>query len=43
MDFTPTTEQAQIREMVAEFADEEIAPRVAEIDASDTFPCELIE
>ena len=43
MDFTPTTEQAQIRETVAEFADEEIAPRAAEIDASDTFPHELVE
>jgi len=43
MDFAPTTEQAQIRETVAEFADEEIAPRAAEIDASDTFPRELIE
>jgi len=43
MDFTPTTGQAQIREAVAEFADEEIAPRAAEIDASDTFPHELVE
>ena len=43
MDFTPTAEQAQIRETVASFADEEIAPRAAEIDTTDTFPHELID
>ncbi len=43
MDFSLTTEQRQIREMVAEFADEEIQPRAAEIDETDEFPWDLVE
>jgi alkylation response protein AidB-like acyl-CoA dehydrogenase len=43
MDFTPTTEQRQIREMVARFADEEIQPRAAEIDETDEFPRDLVD
>ncbi len=43
MDFTWSTEHRQIREMVATFADEEIAPRAEEIDATDEFPHDLID
>ena len=43
MDFTPTTEQRQIREMVEQFADEEIQPRAAEIDETDEFPQGLVD
>ncbi|WP_129116962.1 acyl-CoA dehydrogenase [Halegenticoccus tardaugens] len=43
MDFALTTEQAQIRDMVAEFVDEEIRPVAAEIDETDEFPRELID
>ncbi|WP_313694962.1 acyl-CoA dehydrogenase [Halorarum halobium] len=43
MDFGLTTEQTQIRDMVAEFVDEEIAPRAAEIDETDEFPADLVE
>ena len=43
MDFSLTTEQRQITEMVAEFADEEIRPRAAEIDETDEFPWDLVE
>ena len=43
MDFSLTTEQRQITEMVAEFADEEIRPRAAEIDETDEFPHDLVE
>ena len=43
MDFSLTTEQRQIQEMVAEFADEEIKPRAAEIDETDEFPWDLVE
>jgi hypothetical protein len=42
MDFSLTAEQAQIRDMVAEFVDEEVVPRAAEIDASDEFPADLV-
>ena len=42
MDFALTTEQRQIRDMVAEFVDEEIAPRAAEIDETDEFPWDLV-
>jgi len=38
MDFAPTQEQRQIREMVAEFVDEEVVPRAAEIDETDESP-----
>jgi len=43
MDFSLSTEQKQIRDMVAEFADEEIKPRAAEIDETDEFPRDLVE
>jgi alkylation response protein AidB-like acyl-CoA dehydrogenase len=42
MDFSLSAEQRQIREMVAEFVDREIAPRAAEIDRADEFPAELV-
>ncbi|MFB6143282.1 MAG: acyl-CoA dehydrogenase family protein, partial [Halorientalis sp.] len=43
MDFSPTQEQRQIRETVAEFVDEEVAPRAAEIDETDEFPWDLVD
>ena len=43
MDFSPTAEQKQIEEMVAEFVDEEVVPRAAEIDHEDEFPHDLVE
>jgi alkylation response protein AidB-like acyl-CoA dehydrogenase len=43
MDFSLSQEQSQIRDMVAEFADEEIAPRAGEIDENDEFPDDLID
>jgi alkylation response protein AidB-like acyl-CoA dehydrogenase len=43
MDFSFSTEQRQIKEMVAEFADEEIRPRAAEIDETDEFPWDLVD
>ncbi|MFC7068907.1 acyl-CoA dehydrogenase [Halobaculum lipolyticum] len=43
MDFGLTTEQQQIRDMVAEFVDEEIVPRAAEIDEEDEFPRDLVD
>jgi len=43
MDFSRSTEQRQIKEMVAEFADEEIKPRASEIDETDEFPRDLID
>ena len=43
MDFSPTAEQRQIKEMVAEFVDEEVVPRAAEIDHEDEFPHDLVE
>ncbi|WP_158056792.1 acyl-CoA dehydrogenase [Halorussus halophilus] len=43
MDFTLSAEQKQIRDMVAEFTDEEIKPRAAEIDESDEFPADLVD
>ncbi len=42
MDFSLSSEQKQIREMVAQFTDEEIKPRADEIDASDEFPGDLV-
>jgi len=42
MEFALTAEQRQIREMVAEFVDEEIVPRAAEIDETDEFPHDLV-
>ncbi|MCU4800227.1 acyl-CoA dehydrogenase [Halobacteria archaeon HArc-gm2] len=43
MDFAPTQEQRQIQEMVAEFVDEEVVPRAAEIDETDEFPRDLVD
>ncbi|MEZ3143244.1 acyl-CoA dehydrogenase [Halobaculum sp. MBLA0143] len=43
MDFELTTEQRQIRDMVAEFVDEEVVPRAAEIDETDEFPADLLD
>jgi len=42
MDFSPSAEQSQIREMVSEFVDEEVKPRAAEIDETDEVPWDLI-
>ena len=42
MDFTLSPEQEQIREMVAEFVDEEVVPVAAEIDHDDAFPHDLV-
>lgn len=41
MNFELTEEQRAIREMVRDFAEKEIAPRAAEIDASDQFPTDV--
>ena len=43
MDFSLTEEQRQIEEMVAEFVDEEVVPRAAEIDKTDEFPWDLVD
>ncbi|WP_132059964.1 acyl-CoA dehydrogenase [Halorussus amylolyticus] len=43
MDFSLSTEQRQIRDMVAEFTDEEIKPRAHDIDESDEFPADLVD
>ncbi|SFR44924.1 MULTISPECIES: acyl-CoA dehydrogenase family protein [Halorubrum] len=43
MEFTLTEEQRQIRDTVAEFVDEEVVPRAAEIDEEDEFPADLID
>ncbi|QLH82612.1 acyl-CoA dehydrogenase family protein [Halosimplex pelagicum] len=43
MDFALTQEQRQIRDTVAEFVDEEVVPRAAEIDETDEFPADLID
>ncbi|ARU60596.1 acyl-CoA dehydrogenase [Tumebacillus avium] len=42
MDFNLTKDQRDLQQMVRDFALNEIAPRAAEIDASDEFPRELI-
>jgi alkylation response protein AidB-like acyl-CoA dehydrogenase len=42
MDFSLSAEQKQIRDMVAEFADEEIKPRADEIDENDEYPEDLV-
>jgi alkylation response protein AidB-like acyl-CoA dehydrogenase len=42
MDFALTQEQRQIRDMVAEFVDEQVVPRAAEIDETDEFPRDLV-
>jgi len=43
MDFALTQEQRQIRDMVAEFVDEQVVPRAAEIDETDEFPRDLVD
>jgi alkylation response protein AidB-like acyl-CoA dehydrogenase len=43
MDLSLTPEQKQIKEMVADFVDEEVVPRAADIDKEDEFPWELVE
>jgi butyryl-CoA dehydrogenase len=43
MDFTLTEEQAMIRQMAKEFAEEVVAPIAEEIDAEARFPHETIE
>jgi len=42
MDFSLSSEQKQIKEMVSEFVDEEIVPRAADIDHDDEFPHDLV-
>ncbi|AEH37255.1 acyl-CoA dehydrogenase [Halopiger xanaduensis] len=43
MDFALSPEQQQIRDMVAEFVDEEVVPIADEIDHDDEFPRDLID
>ncbi|EMA30427.1 acyl-CoA dehydrogenase [Haloarcula japonica] len=43
MDFSPTQEQRQIQDMVADFVDDEVKPRAAEIDEADEFPWDLVD
>ena len=43
MEFSLSTEQKQIRDTVAEFVDEEVVPRAAEIDKKDEFPRDLVD
>ena len=43
MDFALSAEQEQIRDTVADFVNNEVVPRAAEIDATDEFPADLIE
>jgi alkylation response protein AidB-like acyl-CoA dehydrogenase len=43
MELSLSTEQKQIRDTVADFVDEEVVPRAAEIDAEDEFPEDLID
>ncbi|ASS73797.1 acyl-CoA dehydrogenase [Tumebacillus algifaecis] len=42
MDFNLTKDQRDLQQMVRDFAQNEIAPLAAELDASDEFPIELI-
>ncbi len=42
MDFSLSAEQKQIRDMVAEFVDEEIKPVASDIDKNDEFPRDLV-
>ena len=42
MDFELAEEYQMIRKMVRDFAEKEIAPRAEEIDATDTFPDDLV-
>lgn len=41
MDFGLTTEQQEIKERAAEFADRDVAPGAAERDLNDVYPEEL--
>ena len=43
MDFTLSEEARRIREMIAEFVDEEVVPVAAAIDETDEFPADLID
>jgi acyl-CoA dehydrogenase len=43
MDLSLTAEQKQIKEMVAEFVDEEVVPVASEIDHEDEFPRDLVD
>jgi len=43
MDFSYTQEQRQIRDMVADFVDDEVKPRAAGIDKEDEFPWDLVD
>ncbi|NJD18353.1 MAG: acyl-CoA dehydrogenase, partial [Gemmatimonadetes bacterium] len=43
MDYQLSEEHLAIQEMVREFVEREIAPRAAEIDATDRFPREIFE
>jgi alkylation response protein AidB-like acyl-CoA dehydrogenase len=43
MDFQFTAEQTQLRRMVREFAEAEIAPHVMEWDENQTFPLEVVK
>ena len=42
MDFSPTQEQRQIQDMVADFVDDEVVPRASDIDETDEFPQDII-
>jgi alkylation response protein AidB-like acyl-CoA dehydrogenase len=43
MDFQPTEEQKMIREMARGFAEKELKPRAAEIDATRTYPLPVLK
>ena len=42
MDLSLSAEQAQMRDMVADFVDAEVVPVAAEIDETDEFPADLV-
>ena len=43
MDFSQSSEHRQIKEMVADFVDEEIVPEAKDIDKTDEVPWEILE
>jgi alkylation response protein AidB-like acyl-CoA dehydrogenase len=43
MDFKLSQEQRQIKNMVAEFVDDEVVPRASDIDETDEFPQDIID
>jgi alkylation response protein AidB-like acyl-CoA dehydrogenase len=43
MEFSLSAEGAQMRDVVAEFVDEEIVPVAGDIDAADEFPADLVD